>query len=124
MINTDMREYHIPVSTTYKDGYGQTITTTDWENPAGSVMLAVYPTDYETQNNYGWNLANFVGLTKKITYGPIWWDGVQSYFDLAPGAIFRGPSPLLNGEDGYFKVIQILKLGRYYQVFLSETQKP
>lgn len=122
MINTHMREYHIPVMSTYTDGYGQTHTTTDWGSPAGVVMMAVYPTDYETQSNYGWNLATFVGLAKNITYGPIWWQGEQSYADLKPGVVFRGPSPLQNGEDGYFKVIQILKLGRYYQVFLSEVQ--
>jgi hypothetical protein len=124
MINTDMREYHIPVTVSYKDGYGQTITDVSWDDPAGTVMMAVYPTDYETQSNYGWNLATFVGLAKNITYGPFWWQGEQKYADLAPNIIFKGPSPLNNGNDSYFKVVQILKLGRYYQIFLSETPEP
>lgn len=123
MINTHMKEYHIPVTVSYTDGYGQTITEVSWDDPAGTVLMAVYPTDYETQQNYGWNLSSFVGLAQNITYGPIWWQGQQFYQDLAPGIIFKGPSPLKDGKDGYFKVVQILKLGRYYQVFLSETQE-
>lgn len=122
MIQTDMKEYHVPVITTTTDGYGQTNVEEDWDSPAGVIMMALYPTDYETQSNYGWNLATFVGLTQSITYGPVV-DGNAGnlvYKKLASGSILKGGTPLNDWEDDKFEVISILKLGRYYQVFMRE----
>lgn len=123
MIQTDMREYRVPVVTTYTDGYGQTHVEESWDSPAGTIMMALYPTSYETQSNYNWNLANFVGLTQSITYGPVV-DGSTNelvYKKLTSGMIMRGGTPLNDWEEDKFEVISILKMGRYYQVFLREA---
>lgn len=123
MIQTDMREYHVPITSAYTDGYGQTHIVENWEDPAGVVVMALYPTDYETQSNYGWNLATFVGLTQKITIGPFKDEltGELYYNKIGSGTILRGGSPLQDWEDDKFEVISILKLGRYYQVFMREA---
>lgn len=123
MIQTDMREYHVPLTKTYTDGYGQTHIEADWDNPAGVIRMALYPTSYETQSNYNWSLANFVGLTQSITYGPILnaSTGMYEYKKIGSGAKLRGGTPLNDWEDDEFEVVSILKLGRYYQVFMRES---
>lgn len=123
MIQTDMREYHVPVQSSYTDDYGQTQVVEDWDNPAGVIMMAIYPTSYETQSNYNWNLANFVGLTQSITIGPFEdpYSGNVYYSKIGSGSILRGGTPLNDWEEDKFEVISILKMGRYYQVFMREA---
>lgn len=124
MLNTDMREYFIPVYTSYTDGYGQTHWQEDLSNPAARIFMAVYPTDYETQQNFGWNAASFIGLTQNLMYGPILNNAVTGEMvmkKLAIGTRMRGPSPLKDWDTALFEVISILSLGRYYQVFLREV---
>ena len=123
MINTDMKEYYVPVTVTYKDAYGQTHVEESWDSPEGLIMMALYPTDYETQSNYNWSLANFVGLTQDITYGPIV-DPSSGYLikkKLEKGSRLKGGTPLNDWEEDTFEVVSILKMGRYYQVYLRES---
>lgn len=123
MLSTDMREYHVPVTTTYTDAYGQTHVEESWDSPAGLIMMALYPTAYETQSNANWSLANFVGLTQSITYGPIISPSTGNLIEkkLESGSRIRGGTPLNDWEDDTFEVVSILKMGRYYQVFLRES---
>lgn len=124
MLNTDMREYYVPVITSYTDGYGQTHMKEDYSNPNARIFMAVYPTDYETQRNMGWETASFIGMTQTLTYGPIILNlitGETGMVKLGVGSILRGPSPLKDWSDAKFQVIAIVSLGRYYQVFLSEV---
>jgi hypothetical protein len=123
MINTDMMPYKIPRTVTTTDGYGQTFTQEDWVNPAGTVMMAVYATDYDTQRTGAWEGAAFVGLTQNITYGPYLDSktGEMVMGTLAPDIILAGETPLNIGGTDRFQVISISRRGRYYQVFMQET---
>lgn len=124
MLNTDMREYFIPIYTSYTDGYGQTHYEEDLSNPAARFLMAVYPTNYETQQNFGWNAASFIGMTQKLDYGPVLNNAITGEMvmkKLSIGDRLRGPSPLKDWDAAKFEVIAILSLGRYYQVFLREV---
>lgn len=123
MINTDMLPYMIPRTGTTTNGYGQTITKEDWVNLAGTVMMAVYATDYDTQRTGAWEGAAFVGLTQDLSYGPYVdiTTGETKMGTLAPGIILAGETPLNIGGIDRFQVISISRRGRYYQVFLQET---
>lgn len=123
MINTDMLPYVTPRTVKKTDGYGQTLQYEDWINPAGTIMMAVYATDYDTQRTGAWEGAAFVGLTQNITYGP-YVDGVTGETKmgtLVPGSILKGETPLNLGGEDKFEVISISRRGRYFQVFMQET---
>lgn len=123
MINTDMLPYTIPRSVKKTDGYGQTLEYTDWINPAGTIMMSVYATDYDTQRTGAWEGAAFVGLTQNLTYGPYAdpTTGEMVMGTLAPKTLLRGETPLNLGGEDQFEVISISRRGRYFQVFMQET---
>lgn len=123
MINTDMLPYTIPRTVKKTDAYGQILQYEDWIIPAGTVMMAVYATDYDTQRTGAWEGAAFVGLTQNITYGP-YEDGTTGEIvmgTLEPGSVLKGETPLNLGGEDKFEVISISRRGRYFQVFMQET---
>lgn len=85
------------------DGYGS--PSLDQINPTGTVKIAWYLTDVNTQNNIVFAAATFVGLTKDKT--------------VKVGDYIGGKNSGLT--EKILQVTFVLSIGRYVQVYAKET---
>lgn len=85
------------------DGYGS--PSLDQNTPAGTIKIAWYLTDVDTQNNIVFAAATFVGLTKDKT--------------VKVGDYIGGKKSGLT--EKILQVTFVLSIGRYVQVYAKET---
>ena len=85
------------------DGYGS--PSIDQNTPSGTIKIAWYITDVDTQENVLFGAATFVGLTKDTT--------------VKVGDYIGGKKSEFT--DKILQVTCVLKLGRYVQVYAKES---
>lgn len=112
MITGDMRYY--PVLGLKNDGYGY--TTPDFDNIHGYVKMALYITDFNTQQNAVFSSSSYVGLASSIELPDIdILEGFENKVTVGKFIVAEVPDRL--GELSVLRVNAIYRKGRYYQIF-------
>lgn len=101
MITTDMRTYSLYGVKT--DGYGS--SNPDFTNPIAYIKMAVYVTDYDTQQNSAFGGSAYVGLTldRRPTR-----ELIGNFIDI--------------GEKYLAEISYVYTRGRYVQIFMQESR--
>ena len=118
MIASDMKRYTV-LQLGAMSGYGS--STVDFENPVGTVELALYVTDFDTQQNIVFSSSSYVGVMGAIDINIR--PDIQGADEttLLPGGHFIIADVPDKAEPVVLKVNAVYRKGRHHQIFFSTS---